>query len=80
MIDGSARAFIIRGSRDARDASLSVESQSAVLFIGSGTHGSCTSLVLPFCRPFIEQKHLVHFGWFRMNGSGQRSALISDRL
>ena len=72
MIDGSAGAFIIRGSRDARDASVSVESQSAVLFIGSGIYGSCASLVLPFCRPFIEQKHQVRFGWFRMNGGGQQ--------
>ena len=72
IIDGSAGAFIIRGSRDARDASVSVESQGAVLLISSGSHGSGSSLVLPFCRPFIEQMHQVRFGWFRMNGGGQQ--------
>ena len=69
MIDRRAGFFIFRGSRDARDASVSVKPQGAVSFICSGSYRPRSAFVLPSLRPPVQKMNEVGLGRFSMHGS-----------
>ena len=60
MVDGRARRFIVRGFGNSSDASVSVQTQGAVLFIGTRPESSSPTLVFPSRRPFVFRKVLHH--------------------
>ena len=55
MVDGYARLFHLRSSRNAKDAAMSKEAESAIFLVSMRTDGSSATTMLPARRPFVEQ-------------------------
>ena len=47
MVDGHARSFHFRSFRNAKDAAMSIEAESAVFFISVRSNGSSATTLLP---------------------------------
>ena len=71
MIYGSTDFFIIRGPGDASDATMCVESQSAVFLKSAGADLSHSAPVFPFARPAVQKMNEIGLQGQFANGGGQ---------